>query len=89
MNDIATKVEDVSKKFCRRLKHTTLYGVADIARSTLGFHPMLTRRENIYINGAILGMGKREVDKKFKRLVDFPRLPMYTRMYCNLVITKL
>ncbi len=36
-----------------------------------GFHPMLTGRENIYINGAILGMGKREIDKKFDAIVEF------------------
>ncbi|MFB0555266.1 MAG: ABC transporter ATP-binding protein [Phycisphaerae bacterium] len=36
-----------------------------------GFHPQLTGRENIYINGAILGMGKREIDKKFDAIVEF------------------
>ncbi|MCK4325438.1 ABC transporter ATP-binding protein, partial [bacterium] len=143
MNDIAIKVEHVSKKFCKRLRHTMLYGTVDIARSTLGllphsgqlrvgefwavddvsfelkrgetlgiigpngagkttvlkmlngifmpdkgkiiikgrvgalievgagFHPMLTGRENIYINGTILGMSKREIDKKFDDIVNF------------------
>lgn len=36
-----------------------------------GFHPMLTGRENIYVNGAILGMSKREIDQKFKDIVEF------------------
>ena len=36
-----------------------------------GFHPMLTGRENVYINGAILGMSKREVDAKFDSIVAF------------------
>ncbi len=36
-----------------------------------GFHPSLTGRENIYINGAILGMSKREIDKKFDAIVEF------------------
>lgn len=36
-----------------------------------GFHPMLTGRENIYVNGAILGMSKREVDRKFDAIVEF------------------
>lgn len=36
-----------------------------------GFHPELTGRENTYLNGAILGMGKREIDRKFDEIVDF------------------
>jgi len=36
-----------------------------------GFHPLLTGRENIYVNGAILGMSKREVDQKFDSIVEF------------------
>ncbi len=39
-----------------------------------GFHPMLTGRENIYINGAILGFSKREIDKKFDAIVEFSGL---------------
>lgn len=143
MSDTVIKVEGVSKKYCRSLKHTMLYGVADLSRSFLGlnqqterlrdgefwavndvslevkrgkingiigangsgkstllkmlngimmpdkgrieisgrvgalievgagFHPMLTGRENIYINGAIIGMTKKEIDKKFDEIVDF------------------
>jgi len=36
-----------------------------------GFHPMLSGRENIYINGAILGMTTKEIDEKFDSIVDF------------------
>jgi len=36
-----------------------------------GFHPELTGRENVYLNGAILGMRKKEIDKKFDEIVDF------------------
>ncbi|HEY2585904.1 MAG TPA: ABC transporter ATP-binding protein [Tepidisphaeraceae bacterium] len=36
-----------------------------------GFHPELTGRENIYLNGQILGMRKREVDRQFDAIVDF------------------
>jgi len=39
-----------------------------------GFHPMLTGRENIYINGAILGFGKKEIDRKFDAIVAFSEL---------------
>ena len=142
-DEIVIKVEKVSKKFSRSLKHVMLYGMEDIARNIIGlssnseklrdgefwavdgvsfevkkgktlgiigsngsgkstllkllngifmpdkgrieiegragalievgagFHPMLTGRENIYINGAILGMSKREIDRKFHEIVDF------------------
>jgi len=36
-----------------------------------GFHPMLTGRENIYVNAAILGMSKRETEEKFDSIVEF------------------
>lgn len=36
-----------------------------------GFHPDLTGRENIYLNGSILGMRKREIDAKFDEIVEF------------------
>jgi teichoic acid transport system ATP-binding protein len=39
-----------------------------------GFHAELTGRENIYLNGAILGLSKREVDSKFREIVDFAEL---------------
>ncbi len=141
--DTVIKVEGISKKFSRSLKHVMAYGVEDIARNLVGllsradqlrggefwavndvsfevkrgkavgiigsngsgkttllkllngifmpdkgrieikgrvsalievgagFHPMLSGRENIYINGAILGMSKKEIDNKFDEIVDF------------------
>lgn len=38
---------------------------------TAGFHPDLTGRENVYLNGTILGMRKKEIDSKFDEIVDF------------------
>lgn len=38
---------------------------------TAGFHPDLTGRENVYLNGTILGMRKREIDAKFDEIVEF------------------
>jgi len=142
-SEVAIKVEHVSKKYCKSLKRSMLYGVQDIGRNMVGlssrsdrlrknefwavddisfevkrgetlgiigpngsgkttllkmlngifwpdkgkitvrgkvgalieigagFHPMLTGRENIYINAAILGMTKQEVDEKFDDIVEF------------------
>lgn len=39
-----------------------------------GFHPLLTGRENVYINAAILGMTKKEVDEKFNEIIDFANI---------------
>jgi lipopolysaccharide transport system ATP-binding protein len=39
-----------------------------------GFHPELTGRENIYLNGVILGMRKREIDRKFEEIVAFAEI---------------
>ncbi len=143
MSDFAIKVEGVSKKYCRTIKHTMLYGATDLGKSFLGldqksqilrngefwavndvsfelkrgqclgligpngsgkstilkmlngifmpdtgrieltgsvgalievgagFHPLLTGRENIYVNGSILGLTKKEIDEKFDEIVDF------------------
>lgn len=143
MSETVISVENISKKYCKSLKHSIPYGVSDIGRNLLGlgshsdklregefwavddvsfelkkgetlgiigangsgkttilkmlngifmpdkgkieikgkvgalieigagFHPMLTGRENIYVNGAILGMVKKEIDKRFDEIVEF------------------
>lgn len=144
MNDeLAIKVDHVSKKYCKSLKRSMLYGVKDIGRNTFGlsshsnklrngefwavndvsfevkrgealgiigpngsgkttllkmlngifwpdkgkitikgrvgalievgagFHPLLTGRENVYINAAIIGMTKEEVYEKFDEIIEF------------------
>jgi len=145
-SEVAIKVEHVSKKYCKSLKRSMLYGVQDIGRNAIGlsshsdslrknefwavddvsfelkkgetlgiigpngsgkttllkmlngifwpdkgkitvrgrigalievgagFHPLLTGRENIYVNAAILGMSKQEVDKKFDDIVEFAEI---------------
>jgi len=45
--------------------------VASLLEVGTGFHPELSGRENIYLNGAILGMSRAEVKKKFEEIVDF------------------
>src|SRR6267378_4126151 len=45
--------------------------VSSLLEVGTGFHPELTGRENIYLNGTILGMTKREVDRKFDAILDF------------------
>ncbi|HZH49493.1 MAG TPA: ATP-binding cassette domain-containing protein, partial [Nitrospira sp.] len=42
-----------------------------------GFHPELTGRENIYLNGAVLGMRKREIDKQFDEIVEFAEIERF------------
>ena len=42
-----------------------------------GFHPELTGRENIYLNGAILGMRRREIEGKFEEIVEFAEIGKY------------
>ena len=48
--------------------------VAPLLEFGAGFHPELTGRENVYLNGALLGYTRREMDEKFKRIVDFAEL---------------
>ena len=45
--------------------------IASLLEVGTGFHDELTGRENVYLNGSILGMRKREVDRQFDEIVDF------------------
>jgi lipopolysaccharide transport system ATP-binding protein len=51
--------------------------VASLLEVGTGFHPELTGRENIYLNGAILGMTKTEIASKFDEIVDFSGVEMF------------
>ena len=51
--------------------------IASLLEVGTGFHPELTGRENIFLNGAILGMRKREIARKFDQIVDFAGVERY------------
>lgn len=142
-DDLAIRVERVSKKYCKNLRRSMTYGLRDLSRNAFGlrsrsdvlrrdefwalddvdlrlkrgesvgligpngsgkttllkmingifwpdkgridirgrvgaliavgagFHPLLTGRENVFINGAILGMNRQEIDARFDAIVDF------------------
>ena len=51
--------------------------IASLLEVGTGFHPEMTARENIYLNGAIMGMTKEEVSRKFDEIVDFSGCERY------------
>jgi len=51
--------------------------VASLLEVGTGFHPELTGRENIFLNGAILGMGKVEIKRKFDEIVAFAEIDKF------------
>jgi lipopolysaccharide transport system ATP-binding protein len=58
--------------------HAEVYGrVGSLLEVGTGFHPELTGRENVFLNGAILGMTRQEVKRKFDEIVDFAGVEQY------------
>ncbi len=56
----------------------TIYGrVGSLLEVGTGFHPELTGRENIYLNGAILGMKRAEIARQFDEIVDFAEIEKF------------
>jgi len=51
--------------------------VASLLEVGTGFHPELTGRENVYLNGSILGLKKQEIDQKFDEIVSFSGVEMF------------
>jgi ABC-type polysaccharide/polyol phosphate transport system ATPase subunit len=67
--------------------------VAPLLEFGAGFHPELTGRENVYLNGALLGFTHREMEEKFERIVDFAELWEFIdaplRTYSSGMVTRL
>jgi lipopolysaccharide transport system ATP-binding protein len=51
--------------------------VASLLEVGTGFHPELTGRENIFLNGAILGMSRAEINRKFDEIVEFAEITRF------------
>lgn len=51
--------------------------IASMLEVGTGFHPELTGRENVYMNGAILGMTRTEIDRKFDQIVEFAEMEKF------------
>ncbi len=55
-----------------------VYGrVGSLLEVGTGFHPELTGRENVYLNGAILGMSRREIERRFDEIVAFAEVEQF------------
>ena len=58
--------------------HITYKGrIASLLEVGTGFHPEMTGRDNIYMNGSIMGMSKHEIDRKLDEIVDFAGVERY------------
>jgi len=58
-------------------KATICGRVSSLLEVGTGFHPELTGRENIYLNGAVLGMSKKDINAKFKDIIEFAEVEKF------------
>lgn len=74
----STLLKILSRTTAPTTGHVKIRGrVASLLEVGTGFHPELTGRENIFLNGAILGMTKKEIVRKFDEIVDFSGVERY------------
>jgi lipopolysaccharide transport system ATP-binding protein len=74
----STLLKIISKVTAPTTGTVTIRGrVASLLEVGTGFHPELTGRENVYLNGAILGMSKREIRSKFDEIVAFAEIEQF------------
>lgn len=74
----STLLKLLSKVTAPTTGHIKVNGrIASLLEVGTGFHPELTGRENIYLNGAILGMTKKEIRRKFDEIVAFAGVDRY------------
>lgn len=74
----STLLKILSRTTAPTTGHIKIRGrVASLLEVGTGFHPELSGRDNIYLNGAILGMTRREITRKFDEIVDFAGVERY------------
>jgi lipopolysaccharide transport system ATP-binding protein len=74
----STLLKILSKIICPSSGFAEIKGrVSSLLEVGTGFHPELTGRENIFMNGTILGMKKKEIDRKFDQIVEFSGLEKF------------
>src|SRR6266581_2907777 len=84
----AIRVEHLGKRYTlapyrdalaryKTLRESVTGGVATLLEVGTGFHPELTGRENVYLNGSILGMSRKEIDRKFDEIVAFSEVEKF------------
>ncbi len=74
----STMLKIISRITNPTLGHVDVDGrVASLLEVGTGFHSELTGRENVYLNGTILGMSRKEIDKKFDAIVEFSEVSKF------------